>query len=62
MQMNMPNSLNPDKWVLLNYVPYEPTKVYGIFNSMRDAQDYAMKNEMAEHGDAYEIKLIMDPV
>jgi hypothetical protein len=46
----------------MHYVSYEPTKVYGIFNSMRDAQDYAMKNEMAEHGDAYEIKLIMDPV
>ena len=61
--MSMQNSLNPDadKWVLLNYVSYEPTRVYGIFDSRQDALEYAEKNKMAEDDDAYEVKLIMEP-
>lgn len=48
------------KWIVLNYFPFNPVDVYGFFDSEEEARAYADKNRMAENGNSYEVKQVMN--
>jgi len=49
-----------ERWIIINYFPYEPTQVYGVFNSEEEALIYAEAQGMSMGGNAYEIKSILN--
>ena len=48
------------KWVILNYFPHSPVDVYGLFDSEKEAVDYAEKHGMALGGNVYEAKMVLN--
>lgn len=54
------NNEETGKWVILNYFPHSPTDVYGLFDSEKEAIDYAEAQGMAMGGNAYEVKMVLN--
>ena len=48
------------KWVILNYFPHSPVDVYGLFDSEKEAVDYAERHGLALGGNVYEAKMVLN--
>lgn len=48
-----------EQWVILTFWPHEPTEVYGIFSSQRDALAYADRQGF-QHTCAYDVHQILN--
>ena len=47
------------RWVIIDYVPHEPSHVYGTFATVKAAMDYAARQGFGVTG-TYEIKNLID--
>jgi hypothetical protein len=47
------------RWVIIDYVPHEPSHVYGTFATEKAAMDYAARQGFGISG-AYEVKNILE--
>ena len=52
--------MEKSKWVILSYFPHSPVDVYGLFDSEKEAMDYAEKQGFAVGQGAYEVKCIWE--
>lgn len=54
------NDEETGKWVILNHFPHSPTDVYGLFDTEKEAIDYAEAQGLATGGNAYEVKMVLN--
>ena len=54
-----PTNETKEQWVILTFWPHEPTEVYGIFNSQKEALNYANRQGF-HHTCAYDVHQILD--
>jgi hypothetical protein len=53
--------MNKEMWVIMSYFSIEPSQIYGIFASQKEAIEYAESHGFAAaEGMAYETKMILD--
>ena len=48
------------QWVICQYFPYDPMDVYGMFDSEKEAIEYAERQGFALYNGAYSVHRILD--
>lgn len=48
------------KWIIIDYFPNSPADVYGLFDTEKDARDYAERHGFGKNGGAYDIKSVLN--
>ena len=54
------NDEETGKWVILSFFPHEPVDVYGLFDSEKEARDYAEQQGLAIGNGAYQISMVLN--
>jgi len=54
------NSEETGKWIILNFFPYSPVEVYGLFDTEEEARAYAEKQGMAKGDNSYSVHMVLN--
>jgi hypothetical protein len=54
------NSEETGKWIILNFFPYSPVEVYGLFDTEEEARAYAEQQGMAKGDNSYSVHGVLN--
>jgi len=54
------NNEETGKWIILNFFPYSPVEVYGLFDTEEEARAYAEQQGMAKGDNAYSVHMVLN--
>jgi hypothetical protein len=54
------NDEETGKWIILNFFPYSPVEVYGLFDTEEEARAYAEAQFMASGDNSYSVHMVLN--